>query len=219
MLTRLSQPDSTAARNAADVLGEFHTSRPSPRWRGPVEPLFSRRGASSDGPRPGNINRPAVVAPLTAALSDVTRQVKTAALLALRNVTGVRDGSASCRWSATRTPACGPGGDHARHAPAPGRGAHRGASQRSSRPRYGGGLPGRSGKSTPTPPLRARRFKQRPPGFPSPLVRSLAGIALAKLARSTPPNVPTHRRSSSGDYRAASDVFPGPRRPLALRRF
>ena len=42
----------------------------------------------------GTINRPAVLAPLTAALGDGNAQVKTGALLALQSIAGQHDGTA-----------------------------------------------------------------------------------------------------------------------------
>ena len=95
MLTRLSQPDSTAARNAADVLGEFHYVSSIPALAAALSnPIFSGEARAAMARALGNINRPAVIAPLTAALADGDAQVKTGALLALQKVSGTRDGSA-----------------------------------------------------------------------------------------------------------------------------
>ncbi len=187
MLTRLSQPDSTAARNAADVLGEFHYVSSIPALAAALSnPIFSGEARAAMARALGNINRPAVIAPLTAALSDGDAQVKTGALLALRNVSGVRDGSAVVPLVAdadagVRAEAAITLGTLRR--PAGCGGARQPHFATTLPPRYGGGRPGRSARSTPTPPPRARRSRRRPPAIPSPLVRSLAGIALTKLSR------------------------------------
>ena len=50
MLNRLAQPDSIAARNAADVLGEFRTRRRSRRWaRRSSNPLFTSEARAAHG--------------------------------------------------------------------------------------------------------------------------------------------------------------------------
>jgi HEAT repeat protein len=95
MLNRLSQPDSTAARNAADVLGEFHYVSSIPALSAALSnPIYSGEARAAMARALGNINRPTVVAPLTAALGDGNAQVKTGALLALQKIAGLRDGSA-----------------------------------------------------------------------------------------------------------------------------
>jgi HEAT repeat protein len=95
MLNRLSQPDSIAARNAADVLGEFHYVNSIPALSAALSnPIYSGEARAAMAHALGVINRPAVVAPLTAALSDSNAQVKTGALLALQSIAGLRDGSA-----------------------------------------------------------------------------------------------------------------------------
>jgi hypothetical protein len=95
MLTRLSQPDSTAARNAADVLGELHTVSSIPALGAALSnPIYSSEARAAMARALGTINRPAVVTPLTAALAAPEPQVKIAALNALRGVTGLHDGSA-----------------------------------------------------------------------------------------------------------------------------
>ena len=112
MLNRLAQPDSTAARNAADVLGEFRypvvdpgavarrsrtrcstRARRARPWRG--------RWAASRGRRS--------VAPLTTALRAPTaRMVRVAALQALQSIAGLRDGRAVAPLLSDRTCRCAP---------------------------------------------------------------------------------------------------------------
>jgi len=95
MLTRLSQPDSIAARNAADVLGEFHYVSSIPALSAALtNPIYSGEARAHMATALGRINRPAVVAPLTAALGDGDTQVKVAAMKALQSIAGLRDGSA-----------------------------------------------------------------------------------------------------------------------------
>jgi HEAT repeat protein len=95
MLTRLSQPDSIAARNAADVLGEFHYVSSIPALSAALtNPVYSGEARAHMAAALGRINRPAVVAPLTAALGDGDTQVKVAAMKALQSMAGLRDGSA-----------------------------------------------------------------------------------------------------------------------------
>lgn len=95
MLTRLSQPDSIAARNAADVLGEFHYVSSIPALSAALtNPIYSGEARAHMAAALGRINRPAVVAPLTAALGDGDTQVKVAAMKALQSIAGLRDGSA-----------------------------------------------------------------------------------------------------------------------------
>lgn len=95
MLNRLAQPDSTAARNAADVLGEFHYVSSIPALGAALSnPVFSGEARAAMARALGTINRPAAVAPLTAALGSDNAQVKAASLVALRSIVGLRDGSA-----------------------------------------------------------------------------------------------------------------------------
>jgi HEAT repeat protein len=95
MLTRLSQPDSIAARNAADVLGEFHYVSSIPALSAALSnPVYSGEARAHMAQALGRINRPAVVAPLTAALAVSDPVVKVAAMQALRSMAGLRDGSA-----------------------------------------------------------------------------------------------------------------------------
>src|SRR5262245_9411629 len=95
MLTRLSQPDSIAARNAADVLGEFHyVSSIQPLAAALSNPVYSGEARAHMAMALGRINRPAVVAPLTDALSISDPLVKVVAMKALSSIAGLRDGSA-----------------------------------------------------------------------------------------------------------------------------
>jgi HEAT repeat protein len=95
MLNRLGQPDSVAARNAADVLGEFHYVSSIPALAaGLSNPAFSGEARAHMAAALGRISRPAVVAPLTSALGANDGVVKIAAMQALQSIAGLRDGSA-----------------------------------------------------------------------------------------------------------------------------
>ena len=96
MLNRLAQPDSILARNAADVLGEFHYVSSIPALAAALSnPTFSSEARAHMAQALGRISRPAVVAPLTAALGGGTDGVvKVAAMQALQSIAGLRDGSA-----------------------------------------------------------------------------------------------------------------------------
>jgi HEAT repeat protein len=95
MLTRLSQPDSTAARNAADVLGELHYASSIPALGAALSnPIYTGEARAAMARALGTINRPASVAPLTAALSADNAQVRAASLAALRSIIGQRDSAA-----------------------------------------------------------------------------------------------------------------------------
>src|SRR5262245_55394390 len=95
MLTRLSQPDSIAARNAADVLGEFHYVSSIPALSAALtNPVYSGEARAHMASALGRISRPAVVAPLTDALSISDPLVKVVAMKALSSIAGLRDGSA-----------------------------------------------------------------------------------------------------------------------------
>jgi HEAT repeat protein len=94
MLTRLSQPDSTAALNAADVLGEFHYVSSIPALGAAMSnPIFSAAARAEMAKALGMIGRPAATPYLTAGLSDGEAAVRSASLLALRAIPGFRDGS------------------------------------------------------------------------------------------------------------------------------
>ena len=95
MLNRLGQPDSVAARNAADVLGELHYPSSIPALSAALSnPLFSSEARAHMAQALGRISRPAVVAPLTSALAGSDGVVKVAAMQALQSIAGRRDGAA-----------------------------------------------------------------------------------------------------------------------------
>jgi hypothetical protein len=95
MLNRLAQPDSTLARNAADVLGEFHYVSSIPALAAALSnPVFSSEARAHMAKALGRISRPAVVAPLTGALVGTDGVVKVAAMQALQSIAGLRDGTA-----------------------------------------------------------------------------------------------------------------------------
>jgi HEAT repeats len=94
MITRLSQPDSTAALNAADVLGEMRYVSSIPALGAALSnPIFSGAARAEMAQALGTIGRPAGTQYLTAALSDTDAQVRSASLVALRTIRGNRDGS------------------------------------------------------------------------------------------------------------------------------
>ena len=95
MLNRLGQPDSVAARNAADVLGEFHYVSSVPALSAALSnPVFSSEARAHMAAALGRISRPEVVAPLTTALGTSDGVVQVAAMQALQSIAGLRDGSA-----------------------------------------------------------------------------------------------------------------------------
>ena len=94
MLNRLSQPDSTAAGNAADVLGELHMPSSIPALGAALSnPTYSDVARASMAQALGTIGRPAGVSFLTSALSDSQPKVRVASLVALRTIPGFHDGS------------------------------------------------------------------------------------------------------------------------------
>ena len=94
MLNRLSQSDSTAARNAADVLGEMHSPSSVPALGAALSnPTFSAEARAAMAQALGTIGRPACTAHLTSALGDEQPKVRAASLVALRSIPGFRDGS------------------------------------------------------------------------------------------------------------------------------
>jgi HEAT repeat protein len=94
MLNRLSQSDSTAARNAADVLGELHSPSSVPALGAALSnPIFSAEARAAMAQALGTIGRPACTGYLTATLGDEQPKVRAASLVALRSVPGFRDGS------------------------------------------------------------------------------------------------------------------------------
>src|SRR5262249_55728552 len=70
MLNRLSQADSIAARNAADVLGEMHTPSSIPALSAALNnPIFTSEARAHMAQALGKISRPAVVPALTGVLA------------------------------------------------------------------------------------------------------------------------------------------------------
>jgi HEAT repeat protein len=105
MLNRLSQPDSTAALNAADVLGEFHYVSSIPALGAALSnPTFSGAARAEMAKALGTIGRPAGTQYLTAALSDSDASVRSASLAALRTIPGFRDGSVAAPLVADSDP-------------------------------------------------------------------------------------------------------------------
>ena len=95
MLNRLGQPDSVAARNAADVLGELHYVSSIPALSAALSnPLFTSEARAHMAAALGRISRPEVVAPLTGALAVNDGVVQVAAMQALQSIAGLRDGAA-----------------------------------------------------------------------------------------------------------------------------
>jgi HEAT repeat protein len=94
MITRLSQPDSTAALNAADVLGEFHYVSSIPALGAAMaNPIFTGAARAEMAKALGTIGRAAGTPYLTAGLADGDAGVRAASLIALRTIPGFRDGS------------------------------------------------------------------------------------------------------------------------------
>ena len=94
MLTRLSQPDSIKARNAADILGSFAYPQAIPALGAALSnPIYNGEARSAMARALGTIRRPAAEAPLRAVLTDAEPMVRAAALQALRNVEGFKDGN------------------------------------------------------------------------------------------------------------------------------
>jgi HEAT repeat protein len=93
MLTRLSQPDSLRARNAADVLGEFkYAASITALGAALSNPIYSGEARAAMAHALGSIGRNTAAAPLQQALTDESPLVKAAALGALRSVEGFHDG-------------------------------------------------------------------------------------------------------------------------------
>jgi hypothetical protein len=94
MLTRLSQPDSVLARNAADVLGEFGFPSAIPALGAALSnPVYTGEARAAMAKALGSIGRPEAATPLVAGLSTSDPLVKAASLIALRSVQGFRDGT------------------------------------------------------------------------------------------------------------------------------
>jgi hypothetical protein len=114
LLNRLAQPDSTLARNAADVLGEFRAGSSIPALSAALtNPIFTGEARAAMAHALGQIGSSDVAAPLTQALTDSDPLVKVGALQALRAVDGfhdatvavplLRDGDAGVRGEAATT--------------------------------------------------------------------------------------------------------------------
>jgi HEAT repeat protein len=94
MLARLGQPDSTKARNAADVLGAFRSPQAIPALGAALSnPVFTGEARAAMAKALGVIRRPAAAQPLQAVLGDADPMVRAASLSALRNVEGFTDGT------------------------------------------------------------------------------------------------------------------------------
>jgi HEAT repeat protein len=94
MLNRLSQPDSTAALNAADVLAELHYVSSIPALGAALSnPVFSAAARAEMAKALGALGRAAGTPYLTSALADADPQVRAASVVALRSIRGNRDGS------------------------------------------------------------------------------------------------------------------------------
>ncbi|HVR61959.1 MAG TPA: HEAT repeat domain-containing protein [Polyangia bacterium] len=87
MLNRLSQPDSAKAANAADVLGEFGSAAAIPALSAALSnPIFDGNARAAMARALGSIGRPAGAAALVGALGASEPAVKVAALGALREL-------------------------------------------------------------------------------------------------------------------------------------
>ena len=178
----------SAARNAADVLGEFHYAVGDPgAGRGAVEPALLGRGARGDGEgaRDHRTGRPSL-APLYGALGDSNAQVKTGALLgAAVDVRAPRRRGGRSAADRRRRGGARRGGDHARDVP--GDGGDRGARERAARaiPRRpcASGRPGRSARSAPAAAVAGPALQTRRPAIRA---RSCARCASAALTRLSP---------------------------------
>jgi HEAT repeat protein len=94
MLTRLGQPDSVKARNAADVLGSFGYVNAIPSLGAALSnPAFTGEARAAMARALGTIRRPAAAPPLQAVLGDADPLVRAASLAALRKVEGFNDGA------------------------------------------------------------------------------------------------------------------------------
>ena len=94
MLGRLSQPDSTAARNAADVLGELKAPGAIPALSAALSnPIFSGEARGAMAKALGRINNVAAVPALVSALGASEPAVKASSLSALRSILGFKDAS------------------------------------------------------------------------------------------------------------------------------
>jgi HEAT repeat protein len=94
MLTRLGQPDSVKARNAADFLGELANPQAIDALGAALSnPVFDAQARAAMARALGTIRRPAAAGPLMGALGDSEPAVREAALSAIRKIDGFRDGT------------------------------------------------------------------------------------------------------------------------------
>jgi HEAT repeat protein len=94
MLTRLSQPDSLKAANAADVLGEFHAVGAVPALSAALSnPIFDAAARAAMARALGSIGRPEAAPALVSALGAAEPPVKMAALSALQAIGAFKDAS------------------------------------------------------------------------------------------------------------------------------
>jgi HEAT repeat protein len=92
MLGRLSQPDSAAARNAADVLGELAYPSAVPALSAALSnPIYSGEARAAMARALGSINRTTAVPALVDALGASEPAVKASSLAALRSIQGFKD--------------------------------------------------------------------------------------------------------------------------------
>ena len=98
MLTRLGQPDSVKARNAADFLGELANPQAIDALGAALSnPVFDAQARAAMARALGTIRRPAAAGPLMGALGDSEPAVREAALSAIRKIDGFRDGTVALR--------------------------------------------------------------------------------------------------------------------------
>ena len=96
MLTRLSQPDSVKAANAADVLGEFHAVGAVPALSAALSnPIFTPEARAASARALGSIGKPAAFPALVTALSSPDPEVKAASLASLRQIQGFQQPDAA----------------------------------------------------------------------------------------------------------------------------
>jgi hypothetical protein len=94
MIVRLSQPDSLAARNAAEALGEFATPRAIPALSAALSnPAYNAEARAAMARALGTIGRQAGRPALVTALSDSEAPVRASALVALRALSVQTGGS------------------------------------------------------------------------------------------------------------------------------
>jgi HEAT repeat protein len=93
MLGRLSQPDSVLARNAADVIGELGYTSAIPALSAALSnPIYSAEARAAMARALGSLGQPEATPALLDALGSADPAVKAAALGALRQIQGFRQG-------------------------------------------------------------------------------------------------------------------------------